>query len=131
MKYITKFCLIIFCTLVLCCKEASNWSIAFCSEINGDECLHSKNTFDRNIKVFVILESKEPIDENLIIGNIYRMYEGNYDDYLGSKNFKIKPNTHKIKHSIPFDELGGSGPHLIEFTREDGTLIILKELFIK
>ncbi len=116
---------------MLGCKEKGNWSIKFCTAIEDNNCIDDSNTFDRNVKVYVLFESKQPISEPLIIGNIYRMFGETYDDYLGSKNFVIEPNTFKLKHSIPFDELGGSGPHLIEFTTEDGTLLASKELFIK
>ena len=58
-------------------------------------------------------------------------YEGVYSDYLGSHNFLIKPNTYKLNHYIPFDQLGGKGPHFVEFTKEDGTLIISKEFTVK
>ena len=117
--------------LLLSCNT-NNWEIEICSQINGKDCENSNNVFNKNVKLFVTLESKSLITEKLIIGSIYRMGEdGTYKDYLGTKNFVIEPNTFKIKHFIPFDELGGTGPHLIEFTAEDGTLILSKELLIK
>ena len=116
---------------LVACTQKENWKIEFCEEMNGENCVDSKDIFERNIKIYVTLESKELIRESIIVGNIYRMYDGTYDDYLGTKKFQIENMTHKLTHSIPFDELGGAGPHLIEFTREDGTLIISKELFIK
>lgn len=117
--------------LVSCSRE-SNWTIEFCTQINGFDCINNTNIFESDKRIYVILESKTPITEDIIIGRISRaMRDGKYNDYLGSKNFKIAPNTFKLQHYIPFDQLGGSGPHLIEFTKEDGTVIITKELFIK
>ena len=126
-----KFFIIILIFFLNCTPE-NNWNMEICSEIDIYNCVDAANTFDSNIKLYVTLESKTLITDKLIIGSIYRMGDdGTYSDYLGTKNFKIEPNTFKIKHSIPFNELGGSGPHLIEFTKEDGTLIISKELIIK
>ena len=118
--------------LLFNCREESNWKIEVCSQIEDFDCIDASDTFDSYVKLYVTLECKVLITEKLIIGSIYRMGDdGAYSDYLGTKNFNIEPNTFKVKHYIPFDELGGSGPHLIEFTKEDGTLIISKEILIK
>ncbi len=131
MKMIIKSSVFIVLLLITSCSPKSNWKIQFCEELNESVCEKNTDTFNSDIEVFVTLECVEPIKEHIIIGNIYRMQDGSYSDYLGSKNFVINANSYTIKHSIPFDQLGGSGPHLIEFTKEDGTLIISKELFIK
>lgn len=131
MKFLRYISLAIVLFIITNCTEKSNWSIDFCTEINGFQCVDASDTFEKGVRIFVTLNSKTPMNEEIIIGNIYRMQGNVYDDYLGTKNFKINPNTYKIKHFIPFDQLGGSGPHLIEFTKKDGTLLISKELFIK
>ena len=116
---------------VVSCAKQSDWTIEFCTNLKGYECVDASDSFESGVRIYVTLHSKIPIKEEMIIGNIYRMQGDVYDDYLGSKNFKICPNMRQIKHFIPFDQLGGSGPHLIEFTKKDGTLLISKELFIK
>ncbi|MBP6755323.1 MAG: hypothetical protein KA210_04185 [Bacteroidia bacterium] len=132
MKFLIYVSLAFMLFFISSCTDESNFGIEFCTEINGSQCVDSSaDTFERGVRVYVILNSKTPIKEEIIIGNIYRMQGEVYDDYLGSKNFKINPNTYKVKHFIPFDQLGGSGPHLVEFTKKDGTLLISKELFIK
>lgn len=120
-----------FLLLFLNCEEDPNWKIEFCTEIENGHCANAKDTFERNQRIFVTLESKKPISEKMIVGTIHRMLNGNYDDYLGSNNFEIEPKTYKLEHYIPFDELGGAGPHLIEFTTEEGKVLVSKELFIK
>ncbi len=96
------------------------------------DCVSPTDTFQTGQRVYITLESRAPIVETIIIGHVYRaMPYGKYDDHLGTKNFEIGPNTFKLKHYIPFDELAGTGPHLIEFTKEDGSVLITKELFIK
>lgn len=131
MKYFFIMTFISAWLLCSCKQNNPDWKIEFCTELKNEICVTTDTVFPRNTRVYVTLKSQQEIKDSIIVGNIYRMLNGTYDDYLGTNHFEVPPNTHELSHYIPFDQLGGAGPHLIEFTKEDGTLILTKELFIE
>ncbi len=114
------------------CKDKSEWVIKFCTEIEGYDCICDSDTFDRGQKVFVTLESEKPIGIKNIIGSTYRIPSRKVNKvFLSSKNFSVSPQTYKLKHIIPFNDIGGVGAHYIEFTDKNGNRIASRQLYLR
>ena len=128
---LTKLTLFSFILLFTQCIDEPKTTVKFCESFDkNDQCVNIKNEFKPYTRVYIRCESTKPFNTDKITGSIYNVF-GESKNFIGAKEFKVKPEDKTIAYYIPFEQYGGLGDFLIEFKDEKGKLIAEGKMTVK